>query len=148
MGAGSGHGNGALEHVVGLDRKSLVALFSVLSRDAVEELEICYAGTRMLVRREAIQRSEAPLRPSIDAAPEPAVAHTVTSPGVGRFRAAVGVHERVAADQVVGTLDVLGMVHAVTAPSGGIVTEVLVADARLVEFGQPLLVVCSDCPDR
>jgi biotin carboxyl carrier protein len=28
------------------------------------------------------------------------------------------------------------------------VTEVLVADARLVEFGQPLLVVCSDCPDR
>lgn len=66
---------------------------------------------------------------------------------VGVFAPAVAEGELVSAGQVVGTIDVLGVLHELTVPAGiaGRVAE-CVGDGRLrvpVEYGEALLVVSS-----
>ena len=80
----------------------------------------------------------APLDPSI---------HEVASPLLGTFYRApkpgspsfVEVGSVVAADTVVGIVEVMKLMNAVRAGVHGTVTEILASDGGLVEYGEPLL---------
>jgi biotin carboxyl carrier protein len=142
----------ALQHIFGLDRATIDSLFSVVERDDVDELEIVYGGSRIVVRRESSPSASALTSAHTAAGPDPEhhppATHTVTSPTVGRFRSKVHLNEQVSTGQALGTLDILGVAHPVTAPSGGVVSEVLVEETHVVEFGQPLLIIRSNSGDH
>jgi acetyl-CoA carboxylase biotin carboxyl carrier protein len=72
--------------------------------------------------------------------PDPGVA---TSPAVGYFspRDGIGPGVEVTAGERIGTVDVLGVGHEVSAPMDGVVDEVLIAPGQAVEYGERLVTV-------
>lgn len=75
-------------------------------------------------------------------APEEAT-QLVLSTSVGIFSAQVTVGQEIKAQEVVGrcTVDALQLSSDIVSPVAGIVTEVLVPDGQLVDYGRALLVV-------
>ena len=51
--------------------------------------------------------------------------------------------DKVRADQTIGTVDVLGEIHPVSAGACGSIEQILVEDGQLVEYGQPLVVMAA-----
>jgi biotin carboxyl carrier protein len=74
------------------------------------------------------------------AGPDPGVA---TSPAVGYFSPRDGMTRgtAVTAGERIGTVDVLGVGHEVTAPIDGVIDEVLIAPGQAVEYGERLMTV-------
>jgi biotin carboxyl carrier protein len=72
--------------------------------------------------------------------PDPGVA---TSPAVGYFSPRDGMSPgtAVTAGERIGTVDVLGVGHEVTAPIDGLIDEVLIAPGQAVEYGERLMTV-------
>ena len=64
------------------------------------------------------------------------------SPGAGQ-PPWVRQGDKVQADRTIGTVDVLGAIHAVTAGTAGRIKQILVEDRQLVEYGQPLVVIAA-----
>ncbi len=62
------------------------------------------------------------------------------SPAVGYFTPVpqLAVGQSVQAGDLLGSIDVLGVVQEVNAPSGGIVARVLAEEGQAVEYGQAL----------
>lgn len=124
----------------------LPALIARLRASRLGELEIRSGGWRVRLRREA---SDPPIVSTSDAAgsrvpaesafmPDVLVAH---SPAVGYFspRSGTTPGASVRAGDVLGSVDVLGVMQEVTAPSDGIVSELHATVGEAVEFGQPLV---------
>ena len=125
-------------------------LIKLLDGSDVEELEVEHAGARFLVRRD-LTDAQPEARGAVERpAPIPrADSFVITSPVVGVFRRNSGGKgevvldegDAVAAGQVVGAVEAMGMLNRIQSERAGLVQEVLVRDGQPVEYGQPLLVV-------
>lgn len=75
--------------------------------------------------------------------PPAATGTVVRSPAVGFFRPKSGIAEGVTLRRgaLVGSVDVLGVAHEVTAPAGGVVSALHVSPGEPVEYGQEILVI-------
>jgi len=79
----------------------------------------------------------------------PAGAHVIRSPMVGTFYRASGpgakpfveVGARVRPDTIVCIIEVMKLMNSVPAGVEGVVTHVLVENAHMVEYGQPLIAI-------
>jgi len=98
----------------------------------------------------ATMQSPAP----VQSAPAPVALRgdEVTAPLLGTFYRApkpgappfVDVGARVEPDTIIAIIEVMKLMNTVRAGRAGRVTEILVADGALVEFGQPLLRLAAD----
>ena len=102
-----------------------------------------------------------PMRPAAQLA-QPAAANVATqpreaeivvrAPRLGIYSRAPGAGQppwvrqgdKVHADRTIGTVDVLGALHPVSAGACGSIKQILVEDGQLVEYGQPLVVMAAD----
>ena len=73
---------------------------------------------------------------------------TVRAPMVGTYCAPepgakpfVGVGDTIAAHETVCIIEVMKLMNALSAESGGVVRDILVSDGDTVEYGQPLIVI-------
>jgi biotin carboxyl carrier protein len=84
-------------------------------------------------------------RASASHAAEPGVA---TSPAVGYFSPRDGIEPgaTVTAGERLGTVDVLGVGHEVTAPIDGVVAQIHIAPGQAVEYGERLVTVGTAVP--
>jgi acetyl-CoA carboxylase biotin carboxyl carrier protein len=95
--------------------------------------------------------SASPQQPT-PAAPRPAGLREVAAPMLGIFYRApkpgaepfVSVGARIAADSVIGIIEVMKLMNPVPAGIAGEVIEVIAPDGELVEFGQTILLVKPD----
>jgi methylmalonyl-CoA carboxyltransferase small subunit len=127
----------------------LPALVARLGVSGLGELEVRQGDWRVRLRRQASPgRPTGPAGAAVgDAARSqgpgrPAVARgMVTAPAVGYYtpRDGMRVGQPVAAGDVFGWVDVLGVRQDVVAPLAGIVGRLLVAPGQAVEYGQELL---------
>jgi len=141
---------------VGLDELTeeiLPALIARLRAGRLGELEIRSHGWRVRLRRDgaATATSGAASGTSADgdSPPEIGARGVARSPAVGYFSPASGLvigHTVQAADPL-GRVDVLGIVQDVSAPTGGIVSEVLAEAGQAVEYGQALAVIDPLVPE-
>jgi acetyl-CoA carboxylase biotin carboxyl carrier protein len=142
-----------------IDADAVRELSDLLHETGLTEIEIEQNGARIRVARQP--NGHAPVHfvapTSGSAAPAPsdsgtqkeAVVGAVTSPMVGTVYVAPepGAQPFVKVGQTVAEGDTLLIVEAmktmnpITAPHGGVVTEICVRDAEPVEFGQTLIVI-------
>lgn len=136
----------------------LPALIARLRASRLGELEVGGDGWRVRLRRAPRgTRHEADGRPTAAGAVQAAAATdngVARSPGVGYFQPGTDlfVGAIVQAGDVLGGLDVLGIVQEVSAPTDGIVSRVLAEAGQAVEYGQALaeidpLTAPGDDPD-
>jgi acetyl-CoA carboxylase biotin carboxyl carrier protein len=126
-------------------------LLRLLDGSDVEELEVEHQGARFVVRRDLSTEAQPATRVTVEPpAPAPrADSFVITSPVVGVFRrnaggkgeAVLDEGDAVAAGQVVGAVEAMGMLNRIQSERAGVVQEMLVRDGQPVEYGQPLLVV-------
>jgi acetyl-CoA carboxylase biotin carboxyl carrier protein len=144
----------------GVDAEAIRELSKLLDETGLTEIEIEHNGARIRVSRGGVAMAAAPAAPvaaaPAAAAPAPAAAPSsgphpgaVPSPMVGTVyvSAEPGKPPLVKVGQTVKEGDTLFIVEAmktmnpITAPRGGTVLEISVANGQPVEFGQTLLVL-------
>ncbi|ELK42552.1 acetyl-CoA carboxylase, biotin carboxyl carrier protein [Brevibacillus agri] len=139
----------------------------LVNQSSIEELEWQKGKTRIVIKKSepvAVAAAELPVQASeveqgyqeaaatAEAEPVATVAEEkvpeeatqlVLSTSVGIFYAQVTVGQAIKAQEVVGrcTVDALQLSSDIVSPVAGIVTEVLVPDGQLVDYGRALLVV-------
>lgn len=97
----------------------------------------------------AVPAPAAPVAGGLDEGTLAADEVVVRSPMLGTFYRSpkpgeapfVGVGDRVDADSVLGIVEVMKLMNSISAGIAGELTKILVSDADLVEFEQPLFVV-------
>ena len=128
-------------------------LLRLVDGSDVEQLEVEHDGRRFVVRRDL--NTDAPPVARVEvvrSSPEPqprSDSFVITSPVVGVFRRNAGgkgevileAGDAVAAAQVVGAVEAMGMLNRVQSERSGVVLEVMVREGQPVEYGQPLLLV-------
>jgi biotin carboxyl carrier protein len=125
----------------------LPALIARLRRSRLGELEVATDGWRVRLRRDVTAHPAVAADPdSTDpggTTPEAAAGILVRSPGVGYFSPSddLVMGRTVRAGDVLGTVDVLGISHDVSAPAGGMVARILTEPDQAVEYGQVLVEV-------
>jgi acetyl-CoA carboxylase biotin carboxyl carrier protein len=97
-------------------------------------------GGAMMMAPAAAASVAVPVAPPIDAVTSPMVgtAYMAGTPG-GKPFAPVGA--KIKAGDTILIIEAMKVMNPIKAPKGGIITQVLVADAQPVEFGQPLVVI-------
>ena len=159
-------GNGAQESQakpgsMRIDAKLVSELAQLLTDNELSEIEVADGDRRIKVRRGfapvvAAENSRAAVAASSDT-PASAAApssdefsgETVKSPMVGTaFLSAepgaapfITVGEAVKAGDTLLIIEAMKVMNPITAPSGGVVKKILVADAQPVEFDQPLVII-------
>jgi acetyl-CoA carboxylase biotin carboxyl carrier protein len=161
--AGSGD-----RHAMRIDPALVRELAELLTANELTEVEVEDGDRRIKVKREApavvgMAAPAAPqpaLAPALSAPPaharedlgergEEVSGHTVKSPMVGTaFLSAepgaspfVEVGAAVKAGDTLLIVEAMKVMNPITAPTGGVVKKVMVADAQPVEFDQPLVVI-------
>ena len=149
-----------------LTAAEVAEILRLVEKSGFDELNLEMGGTKLSIRRgapapalesgESRQRtSEAASAPeSGPGGPAPVVpapvdpnVHVVTAPLLGTFYRApkpgappfVVVGTAVEEDTVIGIIEVMKLMNTVRAGVRGTVTEILIADGVLTEYGQPLL---------
>ena len=109
---------------------------------AIAEIEVEHDGTTVSLLRAPV----AAVPSTADVSPQdasPPAAHTVQAPTVGIFSAvrewAVG--DAVQRGSALGAIQSLGHMAEISAPSDGVIAEVLVTGGSPVEYGQALFVI-------
>ena len=148
-----------------LDTEFVRQLAQILEESNLGEIELADGDKHIRVARQAVTVAAAPL----PAAPVPAPAATapapapaappggdpgkhpgaVTSPMVGTAYLApepgkpnfVTVGDKVSAGQTLLIIEAMKTFNPIKAPKAGTVTQILVANAHPVEFGEPLMIV-------
>ena len=132
---------GSTEGLERLTEEVLPALIARLRASRLGELEVRGHGWRIRLRREAsvANRTITSKSGSNIVSTEDAGA-VARSPAVGYFKPApdLVVGAIVVAGDLLGSIDVLGVVQEVIAPADGIVSGVLAEDGQAVEYGQAL----------
>jgi acetyl-CoA carboxylase biotin carboxyl carrier protein len=144
-----------------IDAKLVSELAQLLTDNDLSEIEVADGARRIKVRRgfapgaaaeqprEAIATASAsPTAPAAGAA-EDVSGETIKSPIVGTaFLSAepgaepfIKVGEPVKAGDTLLIIEAMKVMNPITAPSGGVIKKILVADAQPVEFDQPLIVL-------
>ena len=133
---------GAMDGLEALTEEVLPALIARLRASRLGELEVHSDGWRVRLRRDASAAAGMAVGAAgSGAAPEAELAGSVArSPAVGYFKPAPTLvpGRSVQAGDVLGTIDVLGIVQEVTAPGPGLIAAVQAEDGQAVEFGQTL----------
>ncbi len=128
-------------------------LASLINETGLTELEYSEGEKRIRLQRGGVvaapvQVAAAPVAAAAAAAPAVPV-DAVTSPMVGTAYMAgapgakpfAPVGTKVKAGDTILIIEAMKVMNPIKAPKGGTVTQVLVADAQPVEFGQPLVVI-------
>jgi len=127
-----------------LTEEVLPALIARLRASRLGELEVRTDGWRIRLRRDgtATLPRSASGSPAADGAGDPVdlIGSVARAPAVGYFMPLpdLVVGHSVQLGDLLGSIDVLGIVQDVTAPSDGIISRVLAEDGQAVEYGQPL----------
>ncbi len=140
-------------------------LAELLTANELNEIEVEDGDRKIKVRRDAPQLIAAPAAPMpmlsahpaagsaapmVAAAAEEEIAgETVKSPMVGTaFMSAepgaapfIAVGDAVKAGDTLLIVEAMKVMNPITAPSGGVVKKIMVADAQPVEFDQPLVIL-------
>jgi acetyl-CoA carboxylase biotin carboxyl carrier protein len=147
---------------VSLTAAEVAEILRLLESSSFDELDLEMGGVKLSLRRGAgagpAAGQGATLTPSAPRASEPAPqppphgvaalhGDEIVAPLLGTFYRApkpgaapfVEVGSEVAEDTVIGIIEVMKLMNTVRAGRRGRVTELLVADGTLVEYGQPLL---------
>lgn len=129
--------------MVALTEEILPALIARLRASRLGELEVRTSGWRVRLRRDPAAdraRAGAVSEPGAAALDALEAGSVVRSPAVGYFSpaAALVVGASVQAGDLLGGIDVLGVLQEVVAPGDGIIARVLVEDGQAVEYGQVL----------
>ena len=131
-----------------MDFDALEEVLRVLGPSRVAEFELEEEGGRLLRLRRSpappVRAAAAPAAPEIPSiAPEeegPATTR-VAALFVGRYhlpKNPVNVGDAVEEDQILGAVESLGLMNAVSAPRVGKIAAINVEDGQPVEYGQPL----------
>ncbi|MET0291251.1 MAG: acetyl-CoA carboxylase [Steroidobacteraceae bacterium] len=141
-----------------LSAAEVAEILKLLESSSFDELDLEIGTVKLSLRRGGASAPAAAARVAVPAAPvttEPVRAalrgDEVTAPLLGTFYRApkpgaapfVEVGSEVAADTVIGIIEVMKLMNSVRAGRAGRITELLAADGALVEFGQALLRVES-----
>jgi len=157
--SGAPHDEGSMR----IDTSLVRELAELLTANDLNEIEVEDGSRKIKVRRDqkfpgglgfvgnaAMEHSDAGVNPSVPAAPvEDVAGNAVKSPMVGTafLSSEPGGEPFIAVGDTVKPGDTLLIVEAmkvmnpITAPSGGTVKKIYVADAQPVEFDQPLVVI-------
>jgi acetyl-CoA carboxylase biotin carboxyl carrier protein len=142
----------------GIDADAVRDLAKLLKETGLTEIEIEHKGARIRVSRGAVAAAAAAPAPApVSAAAAPAaapaasgpVAGAVPSPMVGTVYlspepgkpAFTAVGKSVKEGDTLFIIEAMKTMNAITAPKGGTVREITVADGSPVEFGQTLCVI-------
>ena len=144
-----------------IDSKLVRELAALLSDNELTEIEVADGDRRIKVCREPApvftggvapapaSTPQPPAQPTESAAPEPVAGTPVKSPMVGTAfmspepgaKAFVEVGDTVKAGDTLLIVEAMKVMNPITAPTGGTVNAILVADAQPVEFDQTLVVI-------
>jgi acetyl-CoA carboxylase biotin carboxyl carrier protein len=147
-----------------LDTEFVRQLAQILQESNLGEIELADGDKHIRVARPSVTMAAAPLAAAPVAAPAPAAAAApaapakaepgkhpgaVTSPMVGTAYLApepgkpnfVSVGDKVSAGQTLLIIEAMKTFNPIKAPKAGTVTQILVANAHPVEFGEPLMIV-------
>jgi acetyl-CoA carboxylase biotin carboxyl carrier protein len=156
---GNGAKGGESQGAMRIDAKLVQELAELLTANGLTEIEVADGERRIRVGRGAAPAASAAPAPAAPSASAPAPAsapaeevilgETVKSPIVGTAflspepgaRPFVQVGDAVKAGETLLIIEAMKVMDPITAPGGGIVKKILVADAQPVEFDQPLVVI-------
>jgi acetyl-CoA carboxylase biotin carboxyl carrier protein len=155
--------NDTNDEAMRVDTELVKKLAEMLDENDLSEIEVEDNGRRIVVKRKlsgapaaAYAPAPAPAAPAPPAAaapaPEPSAGShpgVVKSPMVGTVFLAgepgaapfVSVGARVEEGDTLLIIEAMKVMNPITAPRGGIVTQILVQDAQPVEYEQPLAVI-------
>jgi acetyl-CoA carboxylase biotin carboxyl carrier protein len=146
--------NGAMR----IDAKLVQELAQLLTDNGLTEIEVADGERRIRVGRGAAPTAAtAPAAPAPVTGPAPAQdpaedvisGETIKSPIVGTAFLSpepgaepfIKVGEPVKAGQTLLIIEAMKVMNPITAPGGGVVKKIMVADAQPVEFDQPLVII-------
>jgi acetyl-CoA carboxylase biotin carboxyl carrier protein len=145
---------------VSLTAAEVAEIMRLVEQSGFDELTLEMDGVKLSLRRgaaavssttapEASTALSPPPPPPVEVTPAPADPdlHEVTSPLFGTFYRApkpgaapyVEVGGQVEKDTVVAIIEVMKLMNTVRAGVRGTITEILVSDGQLAEYGQPLM---------
>jgi len=144
-----------------IDAKLVSELAQLLTDNDLSEIEVADGARRIKVRRgfapgaaaeqprEAIATASASPAAPAAAPAEDVSGETIKSPIVGTaFLSAepgaapfINVGDPVKAGDTLLIIEAMKVMNPITAPSGGVIKKILVADAQPVEFDQPLVII-------
>jgi acetyl-CoA carboxylase biotin carboxyl carrier protein len=143
-----------------IDPALVQELAQLLIDNALTEIEVEDGDRRVRVKREAAPVALAPApqapvaaaaaaQPAVAEAPEEVSGFTVKSPMVGTAfmspepgaAAFVQAGDAVKAGDTLLIVEAMKVMNPITAPEGGVIKKILVADAQPVEFDQPLVII-------
>ena len=148
-----------------MDLKDIKAVIDLMKKNAISEFELEKQDFKIRLKRaigqvavsndDAFGQLPAPAVPATAPAPVAAVAHVastdreITSPMIGTFYRSpspesasyVEVGTEVHPDSVVCIIEAMKVMNEIKAEIRGVITEVLVDNAKPVEFGQPMFKV-------
>ena len=123
-------------------------LATLLRETGAEEIEGGCGDRTIRLRRSMVEAMDIPnAESSEEQTVSPGVGHTtITAEQVGVFRATAEAGslplaragDSVEEGQAIGFVDVLGVTHEVCAPIAGTLTQFLINDGELVEYGQDI----------
>jgi biotin carboxyl carrier protein len=127
----------ALAECSGVSEAELAEVLALVAGTDIVELELAFGASRLTLRRPPLVARD----PVAATVPQDVLSLAIASPLVGVFHPSVHAGDDVAAGQVIGAIDAMGIPTSVDAPQAGTVEDMLVADGSPVEYGQPLLVL-------
>ena len=153
---------GEKERAMRIDPALVRELAELLTENELTEIEVEDGDRRVKVRREpapllasapaaAVAPVAAPAAQpaAVEAAPEQVSGETVKSPMVGTAflspqpdaKPFVAVGDAVKAGDTLLIVEAMKVMNPITAPAGGVVKKILIADGQPVEFDQPLVII-------
>jgi acetyl-CoA carboxylase biotin carboxyl carrier protein len=153
---------GEKERAMRIDPALVRELAELLTENELTEIEVEDGDRRVKVRREpaplvaaapaaAAAPAPTPAAPSAaaEAAPEQISGESVKSPMVGTAflspqpgaKPFVEVGDAVKAGDTLLIVEAMKVMNPITAPEGGVVKKILIADGQPVEFDQPLVII-------
>ena len=144
-----------------IDAKLVSELAQLLTDNDLSEIEVADGARRIKVRRgfapvvaaehsrEAVAPASQPAAAPVVASVEDTSGETIKSPIVGTAFLSpepgaepfITVGDPVKAGDTLLIIEAMKVMNPITAPSGGVIKKILVADAQPVEFDQPLVVL-------
>ncbi len=145
-----------------IDAKLVSELAQLLTDNDLSEIEVADGARRIKVRRgfAPVMAAEHAREAAAGAAPSPSAASatapaeevsgdTIKSPIVGTAFLSpepggepfIKVGDAVKAGETLLIIEAMKVMNPITAPGGGVVKKIMVADAQPVEFDQPLVII-------
>ena len=153
--------------ILSMDLKDIKAILDLMKKNSVSEFEMEKGDFKVRLKRDGVAHSREdhhepvmgyrppasppqyaplPVLQAIESRPAPARGAAIKSPMIGTFYRRpspdvpmyVEVGAQVDPDTVVCIIEAMKVMNEIKAETRGIITEILVSDAKPVEYGQPL----------